>query len=89
VAESDILRDIENVTGSNRGETINGNEQDNVLAGRGGNDTIVGGAGNDAYDSRGAGQGTDRFFDTSGSDKVLIDNFGEILGSSRSGKTCR
>jgi Ca2+-binding RTX toxin-like protein len=36
VSESDILRDIENVTGSNRGETINGNEQDNVLAGRGG-----------------------------------------------------
>jgi serralysin len=46
-AETDILRGIENVTGSNRAETINGNEQNNVLDGRGGNDTLDGGLGND------------------------------------------
>ena len=46
-AEIDVLRGIENITGSNRSETINGNEQDNVLDGRGGNDTLDGGLGND------------------------------------------
>jgi Ca2+-binding RTX toxin-like protein len=46
-AETDVLRGIENVTGSNRSETINGNEQNNVLDGRGGNDTLDGGLGND------------------------------------------
>src|SRR5258707_1593006 len=45
--EHDVLRNIENVTGSNHSETINGNEQDNVLDGRGGNDTLDGGLGND------------------------------------------
>src|SRR5262245_60880870 len=45
--ESDVLRSIENVTGSNHSETINGNEQANVLDGRGGNDILDGGLGND------------------------------------------
>jgi Ca2+-binding RTX toxin-like protein len=47
IVEQDVLRGIENVTGSNHSETINGNEQDNVLDGRGGNDTLDGGLGND------------------------------------------
>src|ERR1700730_4677600 len=81
VLESDVLRGITNVTGSNRSETINGNEQENILAGRGGSDTINGGLGNDTYDFRGPGQGNDRFFDSGGSDKILIGSFGEILGS--------
>ena len=45
--ETDVLRGIENVTGSNRSETIIGNEQDNVLDGRGGSDLLDGGLGND------------------------------------------
>src|SRR5262249_21571787 len=45
--ESDVLRSIENVTGSNHAETINGNEQANVLDGRGGNEILDGGLGND------------------------------------------
>jgi Ca2+-binding RTX toxin-like protein len=78
--ETDVLRGIENVTGSNRIETINGNEQDNTLAGRGGNDTVNGGAGNDTYDFTGGGLGTDTFFDESGtSDRVLINSFNDIL----------
>jgi Ca2+-binding RTX toxin-like protein len=79
VVESDVLRGITNVTGSNRSETINGNEQENILAGRGGNDTINGGLGNDTYDFRGPGQGNDRFFDTGGTDKVLIDSIDDLL----------
>ena len=87
--ETDVLRGIENVTGSNRAETINGNEQDNILdgrggddiiAGRGGNDTVNGGDGNDTYDFTGGGLGTDRFFDESGTgDRVIIDSFSQIL----------
>jgi Ca2+-binding RTX toxin-like protein len=85
VVETDVLRDIDNVTGSNHSETINGNEQDNVLAGRGGNDTINGGAGNDTYDFRGSALGSDRYFDSSGTDKILIDSFSEIKGSAQVG----
>jgi Ca2+-binding RTX toxin-like protein len=81
VVETDVLRGITNVTGSDRSETINGNDQDNVLVGRGGSDTINGGLGNDTYDFRGSAQGNDRFFDSGGSDKILIDSFGEIRGS--------
>ena len=79
VVESDTLRSIENVTGSNRPETINGNELDNVLEGRGGNDTINGGAGNDTYVMTGPSLGTDRFFDDSGSDKVLIRDGNDLV----------
>ena len=54
--ETDILRGIENVTGSNHDETINGNDAANVLDGRGGNDIIDGGLGNDVIIGNG---GTD------------------------------
>jgi Ca2+-binding RTX toxin-like protein len=47
IAETDVLRDIADVAGSNRPETITGNEQVNVISGRGGNDVIDGGLGND------------------------------------------
>jgi Ca2+-binding RTX toxin-like protein len=45
--EADVLRSIENITGSNRAEVIIGNDLDNVLNGRGGNDVLDGGLGND------------------------------------------
>ncbi|HEY6995210.1 MAG TPA: calcium-binding protein [Xanthobacteraceae bacterium] len=87
--ETDVLRDIQNVTGSNQGETIIGNEQANVLDGRGGDDTLVGGGGNDTihggdgndtYDFTGNGLALDTFFDDSGAaDRVIIDSFSEIL----------
>jgi len=89
VAESDVLRGIENVIGSNRAETINGNEQDNKLAGSGGDDTINGGAGNDTYDFTGSTAlsiGNDRLFDQSGTaDRILINSLSDIVSASRSG----
>ena len=45
--ETDVLRGIENVTGSDSDEVINGNDGANVLDGRGGNDIIDGGLGNE------------------------------------------
>jgi Ca2+-binding RTX toxin-like protein len=84
--ESDVLRGIENVIGSNLRETITGNELDNILAGRGGNDNINGGAGNDTYDFRGSAVlGTDTFNDESGTDKVLVSSFNDIQSSVRVG----
>ena len=47
IVETDVLRGIENITGSNRPEFITGNELDNTLDGRGGNDILDGGLGND------------------------------------------
>jgi Ca2+-binding RTX toxin-like protein len=96
VAETDVLRGIENVTGSNRTEVIIGNEQDNTLDGRGGNDHLVGGAGDDTvnggadgdvYDFTGVNLGSDRFFDESGADAVIVNSFSDILadGTGRDG----
>ncbi len=49
VTETDTLRGIENVIGTNIGDTITGNGAANVITGRGGNDTMDGGAGNDTF----------------------------------------
>jgi Ca2+-binding RTX toxin-like protein len=99
--ETDGLRSVENVTGSNVAETINGNELDNVLNGRGGNDTINGNAGNDTLIggtgsntvNGGSGNDTyvftkgavDRYFDDRGTDVVQIDSLKDVLQSVRVG----
>ncbi len=86
--EHDVLRDIEDVFGSNHNETINGNEQDNFLAGRGGNDNLNGGAGNDIYSyigSFGVAFGNDRIFDDSGTDAITVNSFSDILGAQHVG----
>lgn len=66
VSETDTLVDIENITGSNRDDTLIGNDQDNVIVGNkgldtifgnGGNDLIIGGIGNDTISG---GDGDDR-----------------------------
>jgi Ca2+-binding RTX toxin-like protein len=88
VVETDVLREFQNVIGSNRAETINGNELDNLLVGRGGNDIIKGGAGNDTYDFSGPSsllQGDDQYFDTSGTDKVRVNSFSDINGAQHIG----
>jgi Ca2+-binding RTX toxin-like protein len=84
VVETDVLRGIAGVVGSNNSETINGNEFTNYFAGRGGNDTINGGAGNDTYDLSGPDNvsvGADRYFDDSGNDTVIINSLSDIVGS--------
>ena len=82
------MRSIENIIGSNHGETINGNEQANILVGRGGNDNLNGGAGNDAYNyfgSFGVAFGNDRISDASGTDEIVVNSFSEILGAQQQG----
>jgi len=84
--ETDILRGIENVTGSNASEEIVGNELDNILDGRGGNNEFRGLQGNDTLR---AGSGDDHYFfttvngivstgsnkisDSGGNDTIFID----------------
>jgi len=68
----DILR------GDSRGNIINGGNGSDILEGRGGNDNLNGHIGNDSYDFRslsGAATGTDRIFDESGTDKLLVSTF--------------
>jgi Ca2+-binding RTX toxin-like protein len=88
IVETDTLRGIENVTGSNASEFIVGNELDNVLNGRGGNNEFVGGGGNDTLIS-GSGDdlyvffanaqngtaniGNDTISDSGGNDSIFID----------------
>jgi Ca2+-binding RTX toxin-like protein len=84
--ETDVLRGIENVTGSNAPEFIAGNELDNVLNGRGGgnefvgfggNDTLIAGSGNDSYfftTVNGiASTGKSTISDSGGNDTIFID----------------
>jgi Ca2+-binding RTX toxin-like protein len=63
-AQGDILRDIENVTGSDFDDTLTGNDQNNQLVGGGGDDDLrgdggedemYGGADNDTYRVNSAG----------------------------------
>jgi Ca2+-binding RTX toxin-like protein len=46
-AQNDVLSGIENLIGSNAGDTLTGSAGDNVLAGGAGDDTITDGGGND------------------------------------------
>ena len=48
--ERDTFRNIENVEGSDKNETITGNSGANVINGNGGSDTIDGGFGEDTID---------------------------------------
>ncbi len=67
-AAGDVLKNIENVNGSDAGDSITGDDMNNVLSGgagadtlidgRGGNDTLSGGAGDDVLISGGAGNDT-------------------------------
>jgi Ca2+-binding RTX toxin-like protein len=88
--ESDVLRGIEAVTGSNHSETINGNEQRNVFEGRGGNDHINGGAGDDSYvfltfTTAPSPVGNDVLFDESGIDDVQVSRFSDVTSAVRDG----
>ncbi|WP_434623080.1 tandem-95 repeat protein [Azospirillum sp. B2RO_4] len=62
---NDVLRNLENVTGSAFDDVITGNSGGNVLLGGGGNDTITGGAGRDTIHG---GAGDDLSIFTVGTD---------------------
>jgi Ca2+-binding RTX toxin-like protein len=60
VIETDTLRGVESVVGSNNADTLIGNEQDNNLSGGDGNDTLIGGSQFD-IDRLSGGAGADTF----------------------------
>jgi VCBS repeat-containing protein len=66
-AEGDILRNIENVTGSAFNDTLTGDAGDNVLMGGDGDDSLVGGAGNDTLLG---GDGNDLIVGAWGTDSI-------------------
>ncbi len=66
-AQGDTFRDIENLWGSDHGDTLTGDHGDNVLSGLDGNDTLHGGDGNDDLDG---GRGSDTLNGGSGVDRL-------------------
>ncbi|MEP4380065.1 MAG: hypothetical protein ABJ363_13765 [Alphaproteobacteria bacterium] len=71
------ISNIENLVGSNSGDTLVGNGEANVLSGGGGNDTLSGGAGNDRLrggdgnDILAGGEGADTLNGGAGIDTVV------------------
>lgn len=61
----DLVRNFENVTGTNFSDTLTGNAGNNVLTGLVGNDSLSGGLGNDTLDG---GAGDDTLTGSSGAD---------------------
>ena len=80
----DILKSIENITGSrfgahltgsNRANTIKGDEGADIIEGKGGDDELIGGEGADVYggtgnDSLNGGEGNDKLFGEDGNDRL-------------------
>ncbi len=75
-AQGDRLQDIENVHGSDFGDSIAGNAFDNHLAGNAGNDILTGMAGDDTLaggdgdDSLFGGDGDDELYGAGGNDSI-------------------
>jgi Ca2+-binding RTX toxin-like protein len=76
---SDVLSSVENVIGSDFGDTLTGNSANNnlqggagndTLAGNGGDDVLAGGAGSDLLDEGSEANGSDDLSGGSGSDTV-------------------
>jgi Ca2+-binding RTX toxin-like protein len=71
-ASGDKLSSIENLVGSNFGDTLKGNSANNVLNGGAGNDMLTGGLGNDTFEFSG-NFGSDTITDyQDGVDKIAI-----------------
>lgn len=67
----DVLRNIENLLGSNWADRLTGNRAANQLTGGAGADTLLGAAGNDTLDG---GTGSDLLAGGSGNDRYLVDD---------------
>ena len=81
-AAGDVLRNIENLVGSDADDSLTGNAMNNVLSGGDGADTLVGGAGNDTIvPGMGAdvtltgGEGADMFVIAKGEGNKTITDF--------------
>ena len=68
-----IWNDVENVDGSDYGDTLTGNAQANKLVGAGGADTLQGLAGNDVFDTSDGHAGNDSADGGAGIDSATID----------------
>ena len=85
IAERDTLRSIENVVGSDDGDTVNGTSGANRLEGLNGDDDLSGGAGNDTLlggdgdDILSGGGGTDVIDGGDGSDTNSFANIGAAV----------
>ena len=75
-AEGDILRNVENVTGSAFDDTLTGTDGDNALVGGDGNDTLIGGAGNDTLVG---GAGDDQLFGGDGDDTLIAGTGNDLI----------
>ena len=79
VVRSDLLPDVENLTGSTFADTLAGDRRDNVLDGGAGNDTLYGGPGGGddlmlggaGDDTIFGGQGADTLIGGTGSDRLI------------------
>jgi Ca2+-binding RTX toxin-like protein len=78
----DSLTSIENVVGTDLGDTITGTDIVNVLSGMGGNDTISGGAGDDVLSG---GLGSDAL--DGGADNDTVDYYRDV--SDRAGRSAQ
>jgi len=67
-AQGDTFSSIENITGSQLGDTIEGDGYANILRGQEGNDYLYGGYGNDTLDG---GPGIDHLYGESGRDTLI------------------
>lgn len=82
IAETDILENIENVFGSNDGDSITGDSNNNLIEGLEGNDTILGGGGADTLiggeddDFLQGGGGSDFIEGGEGSDTISFADIG-------------
>ena len=79
-AEGDILRGIENLSGSNHADTLSGDGGANVIAGQAGDDVIEGRGGSDVLTG---GQGNDRFVfgsvEDSAGDRITDFGSGDLI----------
>ena len=71
---ADILRNIENIDGSDYNDLIIGDSGVNVFSGFGGNDTLIGNAGNDVLSGR---QGSDRYEFFAGDGNDVVNDLGD------------